>query len=393
MKAPAAADPNDMHAVLARLVAFDTTSNRSNLDCLHWIVEQAVRFSARVRYTFNPDGSKANALISFGPERAGGVLLSAHTDTVPVEGQPWTRPAFELTEDAGRLYARGSSDMKGFIAACIAAFDTWHRQPLAQPIHLALSYDEEFGCRGVPSLIDDLIANVPLPAFVWVGEPTGMRIATAHKGVCVFATRFRGRAAHSSLPQLGRSAVADAVRFAAFLLDLGLEATERHTRIAGLEPPHTTFNLGRFNGGTALNIVACDCTIDWEFRPIPEDDDIALKRRIGDFLESMQAAPAAVPGEVEHEEVVVVPPLRPTGQDEARDRMQRLLGSAEPTIAVPFGTEAGLFQLAGIPALVCGPGSIEQAHPPDEWIEVAQLERCRAALTALPLHLAGGCAS
>jgi acetylornithine deacetylase len=388
MVARKTSDLDDVRAVLARLVAFDTTSSRSNLDCLHWIVEQAVRFSARVRYTFNADRSKANAIVSFGPERPGGVMLSAHTDTVPVEGQSWSRRPFELTEERGRLYARGTSDMKGFIAACISSFSVWQRQPLAQPIHLALSYDEEYGCRGAHSLIADLLANIPRPDFVWVGEPTGMRIATAHKGVCVFATHFRGQAAHSSMPQIGRSAVADAVRFAAFLLDLGVEATERRTRVAGLDPPYTTFNLGRFNGGTALNIVACDCAMDWEFRPIPEDDDTELKRRVTHFLDTLRDAPAAVHPEVDHREVVVVPPLRPTGQEAALQLLRRLLGNSDATMAVPFGTEAGLFQLAGIPAIVCGPGSIEQAHQPDEWIEAAQLERCRAALATLPQHLA-----
>lgn len=373
----------DARSALAKLVSFDTTSDRSNLPCLNWIIERALRFDARVRYTFNDDRSKANALITFGPDLPGGVVLSAHTDTVPVQGQTWSRPTFELTHDAARFYGRGTSDMKGFIAACTAAFASWHRAPLPRPIHLALSFDEELGCRGVPTLIDDLAANVPAPSFVWVGEPTEMRIATAHKGVCVFETRFHGAAAHSSMPQLGHSAIADAVRFAAFLLDLGVDATERVTRSKGLFPPHTTFNLGLLQGGTALNIVACECKMAWEFRPIPEEDVAELKKRICHFLDVMPATA----GSVEHQEVVTVPPLQSGGSAMAARILRSILGSADDDITVPFGTEAGLFQAAGLPALVCGPGSIEQAHQPDEWIEAKQLDRCVAALLALPAHL------
>lgn len=379
-----------MLSALARLVTFDTTSSKSNLECLHWIVEQALRHDARVRYTYNGDRSKANALISFGPDIAGGVLLSAHTDTVPVDGQAWSVPPFELTARNERLFGRGTCDMKGFIAACIAAFPIWGGARLERPIHLALSFDEELGCLGVPALIDDLVAHVPLPALVWVGEPTGMRIATAHKGVCVFETRFCGKAAHSSMPQLGHSAIADAVRFAAFLLDLGIDATHRTTCSTGLVPPHTTFNLGLLRGGTSLNTVASDCLLAWEFRPIPEEEVAQLKARIDEFVAGMRASQAstdAASAVIEHREVVFVPPLRPNGSQAAVATLRKLLSDAGLEESVAFGTEGGLFQGAGLPAVVCGPGSIAQAHQPDEWIESAQLKSCLAALCALPQHL------
>ena len=254
---------------------------------------------------------------------------------------------------------------------------------------------------GVPSLIADLIEHVPPPAFAWVGEPTAMRVATAHKGVCVFDTRFTGKSAHSSLPALGHSAVADAVRFAAFLLETGVQASQRSTRVVGLDPPHTTFNLGQFNGGNALNTIACECALAWEFRPIPEDDVMELKARIRNFLcahatgvslpRGGESPPVGNPrpGAATHREVVYVPPLRAEGTELARAALSALLGRDEPETVVPFGTEAGLFQLSGIAAVVCGPGSIEQAHQPDEWIERAQLEQCAEALQRLPAHLAG----
>ena len=319
-------------------------------------------------------------------------MLSAHSDTVPVAGQDWTVPPFQATERDGRIYGRGAADMKGFIAVCLAALEAWHEGGLRRPIHLALSYDEELGCRGVPSLIEDMAAHVPRPSFVWVGEPTSMRIATAHKGACVFETEFFGRDAHSSVPHVGHSAVADAVRFAAFLLDMGVEAAERTTAVAALVPPCTTFNIGLFNGGAALNMVARRCKLNWEFRPIPEDDVGELKARIDAFLRGSASAVferdpcQAAAGAVRHEQQVFVPALRPHRNAAALAVLRRVVG-AEPEIAVPFGTEAGLFQQRGWPAIVCGPGAIEQAHQPDEWVEVAQLARCLAALQALPRHL------
>ncbi|MBA2673333.1 acetylornithine deacetylase [Ramlibacter sp.] len=380
--------------LLQTLVAFDTTSARSNLDCLHWIADHAQCFNPRVRFTYSADGSKANLLLSFGPDVAAGVVLSAHTDTVPVDGQPWSAPPFEARQRGARVYGRGTSDMKGFIAACLAALPHWHREGLARPIHLALSYDEEIGCVGVPRLLDDFSAHVPPPALVWVGEPTGMRIATTHKGVCVFRTEFFGRDAHSSLPQLGHSAIADAVRFAHFLLALGVEAAERTTRVPGLLPPYTTLNIGRIEGGAALNMVARRCVLEWEFRAIPEDDMSALRQRIDDFLavhatarvggDDTGAPPA---GAVAHDATVVVPPLRPDAAQRGLELLRRVVGD-KPEIAVPFGTEAGHFQLRGWPTVVCGPGAIEQAHQPDEWIEVAQLAECVRALRRLPAFLA-----
>ena len=384
----------DAVALLTALLRFDTTSSRSNLQCLHWIAEYARPYGPAVRFTYNEDASKANLLLSFGPMTEGGIVLSAHSDTVPVAGQPWTVPPFEATARDGRIHGRGACDMKGFIAACLAAMPAWHAAELQRPIHLALSYDEELGCLGVPRLVDDFAAHMPAPAVVWVGEPTDMRIATSHKGVCVFQTRFFGRDAHSSMPSLGHSAIADAVRFAGRLLDLGLEIAERTTAVPGLLPPHTTLNIGRIDGGTALNMVARCCSLDWEFRAIPEEDVQALKRRIEQFLAAhpaaVEAPDAPAPpdaGSVHHDARMFVPPLDPGTNRPALAALRRVLGD-KAEIAVPFGTEAGYFQQRGWPAVVCGPGSIEQAHQPDEWVEVAQLEECTRALQSLPAFLA-----
>jgi acetylornithine deacetylase len=379
-------------ALLSRLIAFDTTSSRSNLECLDWIAEYAHRFDPAVRFTYNDERTKANLLLSFGPNVPGGVVLSAHTDTVPVEGQSWSSPPFTATVRDGKVYGRGTSDMKGFIAACLAAIPHWQQQGLQRPIHLALSYDEELGCVGVPRLIADFADHVPSPALVWVGEPTSMRIATAHKGVCVYRTEFYGKDAHSSVPHLGRSAIADAVRFAQFLLSLGMEAAERRTRVAGLLPAHTTFNIGRIDGGAALNMVARSCCLEWEFRSIPEEDVAGLRSRIDEFLAGYAAGDPAIEspgGAVLHDSNVIVPPLRPDGTGEAVRLLRQLVGD-KPEIAVPFGTEAGLFQSRGWPTVVCGPGSIDQAHRPDEWIEIGQLNECLWALRQLPAFLGSG---
>lgn len=393
---PPPAPPGKADAVdlLTALLRFDTTSSRSNLQCLHWIADYARPHGASVRFTYNDDASKANLLLSFGPMMEGGILLSAHSDTVPVAGQPWTVPPFDATVRDGRLHGRGACDMKGFIAACMAAMPEWRESGLRRPIHLALSYDEELGCLGVPRLLDDFAAHMPPPSMVWVGEPTGMRIATSHKGVCVFQTRFYGRDAHSSVPGLGHSAIADAVRFAGLLLDLGLEVAERKTAVTGLLPPHTTLNIGRIDGGTALNMVARCCSLDWEFRAIPEEDIAALKNRIAQFLAShatalnvLDADSPAEAGSVHHDAKLFVPPLDPVTNRLALAALRRVLGD-KAEIAVPFGTEAGHFQQRGWPTVVCGPGSIEQAHQPDEWVDTAQLHECTRALRSLPAFLA-----
>jgi acetylornithine deacetylase len=391
---PSPAGAVDVQALLDlmdRVLRFDTTSSRSNLDFLAWVADHARPFGPSVRYTYNDSRTKANLLLSFGPATEGGVILSAHSDTVPVAGQDWHVPPFQATVRDGKVHGRGASDMKGFIVACLAALPGLHAQGLERPVHLALSYDEEYGCIGAPRMLDDIRDHVPAPAFVWVGEPTDMHIATAHKGACVFETEFFGRDAHSSMPHLGHSAVADAARFAAFLLDLGVQAAERRTAVPGLVPAHTTFNIGLLEGGSALNMVARRCRMTWEFRPIPEEDAGVLRDRIEDYLRRHarsllpREATLGEAGDVRHDASIYVPPLHPGRNRLALQALRTLLGD-KAEIAVPFGTEAGQFQDRGWPAVVCGPGSIAQAHQPDEWVSIAQLRECAGAIAQLPAY-------
>jgi acetylornithine deacetylase len=363
--------PADPVEILRELVAFDTTSRNSNLALLEWIAERAESAGAVVRYTRSDDGCKANALISMGPVDVPGIVLSGHTDVVPVDGQAWSSDPFTLRDDGDRLYGRGTSDMKGFIACCVAALPQWSEQPLCRPIHLALSYDEEVGCLGVPRLIADMLDHVARPEFIIVGEPTGMKLATAHKGFCLYSTIFDGEEAHSSLSHLGRSAIAPAVRFANFLLETGSLLAYRTTAVPGMVPNHTTFNIGQLEGGTAINIIAGRCRVTWEFRAVPDEDVAAIKGRIANYLRNGPVNE----GKVTHQELLEVPPLMTDPTQAAVEWLKRFLQTDE-TISVPFGTEAGFFARQGLPALVCGPGSIAQAHRPDEWIEKAQLRQC-----------------
>jgi len=364
---------SDPIEILGTLAAFDTTSHNSNLPFMQWVAEHAADCGASVRYTYNADFTKANLLVTLGPAEVPGAVLSGHTDVVPVAQQKWTSDPFTLRQEAGRLYARGSSDMKGFIACCLAALPKWAGLELRRPIHIALSYDEEIGCLGVPSLIASILESVAKPEFALVGEPTDMRLATAHKGFCLFQTSFSGVEAHSSLPHMGRSAISAAVKFANYLLETGSLLSYRSSRIPGLTPSYTSFNIGQIEGGTAINIIAGRCSLKWEFRPVPDEDVAAIKARVANYLQTTE--PGRTSAGVEHQELLFVPPLNTDPKTESARWLQEFLGSEEP-IAVPFGTEAGYFSQEGIPALVCGPGSIEQAHKPDEYIEASQLARC-----------------
>lgn len=369
---------------LGTLVAFDTTSRNSNRDLIGWVQQQAEALGARCRLTLNAQGNKANALLSIGPDVPGGVVLSGHTDVVPVDGQAWMCDPFRVSERDGRLYGRGTADMKGFIACCLVALRTWRELPLQVPLHIALSFDEEVGCLGVPLLIQDFLEHVPAPAFVLVGEPTGMRLATSHKGFCLFRTVFKGTEAHSSLAHRGVSAISAAVRFANYLLETGTLLTFRESRVIQQLPRHTTFNIGLIDGGTAINIIPAHCALTWEFRPVPEEDVQAIKSRVDTFLRDGLAREFGMQtGKgIEHELLLEVPPLHEDPRSVAVRQIASLLGDDAVT-SLPFGSEAGFFANAGWPAVVCGPGYIDQAHQPDEFIEIEQLQRCLALLTGL----------
>lgn len=362
---------------LRRLVGFDTTSRNSNLELIHWAAEVLETAGARIRLSHDDGGGKANLLASLGPDREGGIVLSGHTDVVPVDGQAWSSDPFVLTERDGRLHGRGTADMKGFIAAALAAARGWTAEPLRRPIHLALSYDEEVGCLGVPRLLADLARHVARPALAVIGEPTGMRIGDRHRGFHGYQTVFHGQAAHSSDPAQGRDAIGPAAAFVQFLLSDDFRGTE-----AG-DP--ATVNVGRIDGGTAINIVPCRCAVTWEFRTASHPAAGLLSLRAARFL--ADRAPRDIG--VETQTVAVVPALSPE-PEEAALRLVRAFGGEMPTVALPFGTEAGLFQQAGIPALVCGPGAIAQAHQPDEWIARSELAKADRFMAAVGRWASGG---
>jgi len=371
--------------MIARLVAFDTTSANSNLALIEFVQDYLARFGARMVLDRNPAGDKANLYASLGPEGPGGIVLSGHTDVVPVAGQPWDGDPFAMAERGGRLYGRGTADMKGFIGTALAMVPQFLARPLRTPLHFALSFDEELGCQGVPSLIHRLMRDLPRPKLVIVGEPTGMKIANAHKGVYGFATTVTGLEGHSSAPDRAASAVFAAARLIGFLDQLGLDLRRHGALDPAFDPPHTTVNVGLVRGGTAVNIVPRQCTFHWEFRPLPTADAEDIQARFDRFANEVvlaalrQRAPDAG---IETRSTCVVPPLRPRAESPAETLVRHLTG-LNAAGAVAFATEAGLFQEAGIPAVVCGPGSIDQAHRPNEYVEIEQIEACAAFLGRL----------
>ena len=369
---------------LARLVAFDTTSRRSNLQLIGWIADYLAGWGVESTLTHDDEGGKANLFATLGEGGAGGVVLSGHTDVVPVDGQPWTCDPFTLTEREGRLFGRGTCDMKGFIAVCLALVPEFLRRKPGRPLHLAFSYDEEVGCLGVGRLIADVKARGLAPQAVIVGEPTAMAPVDAHKGIAGFRTSFRGVPAHSSATHLGASAIHAAGRFIAFLDDL----FDEHRLLArpelGFVPPCTTVQVGIVEGGTANNIIARDCMVDWHFRALPSDDPAAIEARATAFLDALRQRmrdlhPAC---DIATRLRARVPPLKPDPASPATALALALTG-ANGTAQASFATEAGIFQEDGFAAVVCGPGDIAQAHQPDEFVDPQQLEACAAFLRRL----------
>lgn len=357
-------------SLLEELVGFDTTSSRSNLALVSRIADRLDTLGARVRLSYDDTRAKANILASFGPQVPGGVVLSGHTDVVPVADQAWSSDPFRLTERDGRLHGRGAVDMKGFVAACLSAATGLADADLARPVHIALSYDEEVGCLGVPRLLDDLLAHEEKPELAIIGEPTGMRIGDRHRGFLGFRACFEGKAAHSSDPGAGASAIYPAADFVGFLKTIG------HRAGAGADG--STVNIGRIEGGTAINIVPSVCEVLWEFRPVTARDAAEIEALARAYL--ARAAPDDVRRSLLRD--IHVPPLSAGGEGAALT-VAVALGGIAPALPMPFGTEAGFFQAAGIPAVVCGPGSIAQAHQPDEWIARAELEAADAFLARL----------
>lgn len=359
--------------ILTRLVAFDTTSRNSNLELIAWVEDFLHQRGIASRRVANADGTKSNLYASIGPDVAGGVVLSGHTDVVPVDDQPWSSDPWVLTERGGKFFGRGTADMKSFIALALAHVDAARAAALKRPIILALSYDEEIGCLGAPSMIAELATQVNKPSAVIVGEPTSMKVVSAHKGVRSFIVEVIGREAHSSLPDQGVSAVMEAVKLMSLVSDMGVEA--REARHPHFNPPGPTMTIGKVEGGTAGNILARRCSFIWDCRCPEASQGDAIEARFRAAAAELDAAikARAPEGGVKITRRTNTPGLAIDRESEAETLARALTGDNE-TRAVAYAAEAGLFQRAGIPAVICGPGSIEQAHQPDEWIERAQIE-------------------
>lgn len=374
---------SDLAAVLRHLrplISLDTTSHRSNRALIDLVCEWLAAAGVAAQVLPNEAGDKAGLIASIGPPRPGGILLAGHTDTVPVEGQVWRSNPFALVERGDRLIGRGTADMKGFIAATLAMLPVFTQARLQVPIHLLLTYDEEIGCLAAPALVAALGERLPPPALVIVGEPSDMRVATAHRGIATYTTTVHGRAGHSGLPASGVSAIVAASRCILWLDDLAADlASPAATGDAG--DLSTTLNVGIVVGGTAINIIAPTCCIDWECRPAPGFAVAAVEERFTDFL-AAELLPAlrrrAPEAKIDTVRRVMVPPLSPPQSTEA-ERLAAIAvewaESGSPT-TVPFASEAGFFQASGVPTLICGPGSARQAHQADEFVTTDQLLAC-----------------
>ncbi len=382
----------DAVAILEKLVGFDTVSANSNLALIEWVVDYLEGYGVKSTLTRDAAGAKANLFATIGPGDRGGVILSGHTDVVPVAGQAWDSDPFRLTERDGRLFGRGTADMKGFIALALALAPQAVSRPLQRPLHLALSYDEEVGCLGVPALIRALPQGPARPLLAIIGEPSEMRVANAHKGIQFLRTAVTGHEAHSSAPEHGVNAITAAAEIIAEIGRLAAECRAAAKPESRFDPPYTSFNIGRIEGGTAVNIIARDCAFEWEFRTIPGEDDAAPRRRIEQFVERelLPRMRAGFPdADIITETAALVPPLVPDPGSPAEVLARELTGANETT-TIAFATEAGLFQMAGIPAVICGPGSIEVAHKPNEYITRDQLAAGGAFLDRLLDRLCTG---
>ncbi|HUF20338.1 MAG TPA: acetylornithine deacetylase [Burkholderiales bacterium] len=359
---------------LEELIGFATVSADSNLSLIDYAEALLEAHGYATTRTWNEERDKANLLARIGPDTAGGIALAGHTDVVPVSGQDWHSDPFCLLHRDGKFTGRGTSDMKGFIAMALSAAVSVDPRRLKKPLHLIFTYDEEIGCLGAMALQERLRTMPDKPRFALIGEPTGMQLVTAHKGIQNIATRVRGRPAHSSRPDLGASAIAFAARFIA-----GIERVLPRDSDPSYDPPTATFNIGTIRGGEAVNIIPEWCELRWEFRHLPEQDPgqiLAELRSLSDDL------CRAMPGITEETRIrASVPGLVPGANRDVVTELQRFLEPPEPRVtAVPFVTEGGLFQQAGIPSVICGPGLLEQAHQPNEWVSVSAMDEYRTFL-------------
>lgn len=370
--------------LLGDLVAFPSVSVDGNREVSAYLERCLRGAGARIWTEADATGAKQNLFATIGPDAPGGVILSGHTDVVPVADQPWSMDPFTLTERAGRLYGRGTCDMKGFVAACVAMAPEFARADLQVPVHFAFTYDEEIGCFGAQALTASLVARGLRPAAAIIGEPTMMQLVDGHKGCFEYTTWITGREGHGSAPDLGVNAVEYGARFILKLVELRARLKEMAPADCPFDPPHSTINPGVLTGGQAHNVIPGKARIDWEMRPVQASDADFVKAELARLVETLLPEMRAVDpaADIRTEIVAEVAGLERVHQNRARDLVVELTGANAPGL-VPFGTEAGLFQAIGIPSVICGPGSIAQAHKPDEYLEIEQLEQCLGFLSRL----------
>jgi acetylornithine deacetylase len=364
--------------MLERLIGFDTESSKSNLGLVAFVEDYFKSLGVTHVTIPNAAGDKAAIFATVGLNCDGGIVLSGHTDVVPVAGQTWSSDPFKLRREAGRVYGRGTCDMKGFDAICLAMIPEFQKAQLARPIHLLLSYDEEVTCRGPLGTIARFGVDLPRPGAAIVGEFTLMQVADAHKSVAAYTTIAHGHEAHSSKPTLGASAVEAACELVAELYRFAGELAESGDPSGRFDPPASTIHVGTIHGGTARNIMAKRCAFHWEFRSLPDVDQRLALRRLEDYAAGVvtpKLTRFAKDAFIETVTEVEVPGLKPQSGSLAETLALKAAQSIR-TVTVSFASEAGQFQLANVPAVVCGPGSIDQAHQPDEYIEIAQIEAC-----------------
>jgi acetylornithine deacetylase len=376
---------------IERLIGFDTVSANPNMPLVDDIANYLDGFNIPVKLIHDDTGTKANLFATIGAETddKGGVVLSGHTDVVPVAGQPWDSDPFRMIEKDDRLYGRGSADMKGFIGCVLALVPDLAACELSTPVHLALSYDEEVGCVGIRRLIAMIGTELPRPKLVIVGEPTGMNVFDAHKGISQQSTTVIGLDAHSSRPGEGVNAVAFAAEIIGFIGRLAAEYADAPANAPydniRFDPPGTTFNIGTIDGGSAVNIIARECTFRWEFRPTPGTDPQSILDRVDAFIDAeilprMHAVDTNA--SVQTTVNVTAPTLESDPGSLAVQFALRLAG-ANQTGAASYVCEAGLFAQVGIPAVICGPGNIAQAHKPNEYVDLSQIDACSKFLSRL----------
>jgi acetylornithine deacetylase len=376
-------------ALLEQLIGFPTVSRDSNLAMIDFIRHYLGDLGVHSELFYNAERTKANLFATIGPDDSGGIVLSGHTDVVPVDGQPWTVEPFRLSEKDGRLYGRGTADMKGFIASVLAAVPALVARDLKVPVHLAFSYDEEVGCLGVRPMLAELAKRAHKPALCLIGEPTELKPVLGHKGKLAMRCQVKGAPCHSAYAPYGVNAIQYAARLINRLEEIGEQLSSPEQHDERFDPPYSTVQTGVIKGGRALNIVPAECEFDFEVRALPGYDATNVADELQTFaqtqlLPKMRAVNADT--DIRLESLSAYPGLATPPGSDAAQLLALLCGSREfGTVA--FGTEGGLFNQAGIPAVVCGPGSMDQGHKPDEFVTVEQLEACDAMLRRLADHL------